>query len=443
MNRFQLSKIIGFLTVDIWRMRVADLPAVTSFFIRQLRIIILAVRGFDQNKCQLRASALTFYSLLAIVPVLAMAFGIAKGFGYEKVLEKELLKNFAGQEAVLSRAIGYARTTLENTEGGIMAAIGVLVLIYTAWKILDNIEDSFNDIWEIKKARSIWRKFSDYSAIMLISPLLAILSGSATVYVATRVTSVSERVAYLGFLGALVTFGMKFAPYLLVWVLFTFMYVVVPNTRVGFRSGLIAGVFAGTCYQFLQWGYVHFQIGVARYNAIYGSFAALPLFLVWLELSWFIVLFGAEYSFANQNVDTYEFEKDSREVSHHFRRLVSLQIAHLLIKDFAHRVKPRTADGVAHELVLPIRLARALLFDLVRCGVLNEHVPESGRESVYQVATSIEHFSIQCVVDALDHAGVDNIPLKETLELSTLTEALEEFSHAIEVSPSNRLLKDI
>ncbi|GAG11757.1 unnamed protein product, partial [marine sediment metagenome] len=186
------------MRIDIWRIRLADLPFGKSFLIKQLRIIILAFRGYDEDRCLLRASSLTFYTLLSIVPVAAMFFGIAKGFGFAKRLEKELFEKFPGQEEILSQVINFANSLLEQTQGGLIAGIGMLVLFWSVLKVLGHIEMALNHIWEIKEQRSWGRKFGDYLAIMLISPVLVLMSGSATVFITTQVEHITQKVALLG-----------------------------------------------------------------------------------------------------------------------------------------------------------------------------------------------------------------------------------------------------
>lgn len=437
------SKISYFIKTDIWRIRVKNLPRKKSFFIRQLRILLLTVRGYVGDKCTLRASSLTFYSLLSIVPIVAMAFGIAKGFGFQKLLEKQLLEKFPGQEEVMMQIVSFAQSLLENTKGGMIAGIGVAVLLWSVIKLLGNIERSFNDIWEIKKSRNIGRKFSDYLSIILISPVLVILSSSVTVFITTQVTQITEKVALLGIISPLILFIIKLLPYCLVWILFTFIYILMPNTKVNFSSGFIAGVIAGTIFQVAQWAYINFQVGVAKYNAIYGSFAALPLFLIWLQLSWLIVLFGAEISFACQYVDTYEFEPDCRHISPIYKKIVSLQIAHLVVMTFSKGEKPLTASKISHALEIPIRLVHQILDEFVESGIFSDTYIKEYKELAYQPARDINVISIKSIIDALDQIGVDNIPVSQTSELKVLSEALQTFSDAVDKLPSNRLLKDI
>jgi membrane protein len=441
--RSTFSKGVDFFAIDIWRIRSRNLPLRKYFLIKQLRIVLLAIRGFDEDKCLLRASSLTFYSLLSIVPVAAMAFGIAKGFGFEKILEKQLLENFPAQEEVVARVINFAHALLDNTKGGMIAGIGLVLLLWSVIKVLNHIETSFNEIWEIQESRTFLRKFSDYFSIMLISPLIMILSSSVTVFITTQITVITAKIALLGFFSPLIFFSLKMMPYFLLWLLFTIGYILMPNTKVNVTSGLLAGVVAGTLYQVSQWGYINFQIGVAKYNAIYGSFAALPLFLIWLQLSWLIVLFGAEISFASQNVDTYEFEPDSLKVSSAFKRLLSLQVAHLLVKNFHNGEKPFTAEQISHALEIPIRLVNIILHELVESGVLSDARTGAYKELAYQPGRDIHGLTIKFVIEALEGQGTDNIPVAKTKALAVFTEALKTFSETIESSPANRLIKDI
>ena len=199
-----------------------------------------------------------------------------------------------------------------------------------------------------------------------------------------------------------------------------------PNTKVKFSAGLTAGIIAGTIFQLAQWGYIEFQVGVGKLGAIYGSFAALPLFLIWLQISWFIVLFGAELSFAHQNVDTYEFEPDCLSVSYSYKRLLSLVITNMIVKDFCNGNRPMSASDVAHKLEMPIRLVRQILFDLVEAGVLSEVKIEEEKVVAYQPARDVEDLTIRFIVDALEHKGIDEIPVQKTEEYQRLNDHLEK-----------------
>jgi len=440
-----ISTAIDFIAVDIWRLRLEDLPFGRSFAVKQLRIILLTLRGFDEDRCFARASSLTFNTLLSIVPVVAILFAVAKGFGFETMLKKELFEKLPGeaQQEVLLKVYEYAESLLEVTKSGVIAGIGVVILFWSVINVLSQIEGSLNDIWEIKESRSWGRKFSDYLAIMLLSPLFILLSSSVTVYIQTQITELTNQFELLGFISPLIFFSFKLIPYMLIWILFTIIYVLMPNTKVTIKAGLLAGIVAGTIFQVVQWGYISFQVGTARYNAIYGGFSALPLFLMWVQISWWVVLFGAELSFANQNVDTYEYEPDSNKVSPAFKMVLTLHIAHLLIKNFAKGAKPLTDTDISHQLRTPIRLVHAILYDLVRSRVISQTRTSDSQNFGYQPARDINTLTIKFVVDAIDLNGANNIPVARTEEFEALSDALEKFRADMEASPANRLLKDI
>ena len=221
------------------------------------------------------------------------------------------------------------------------------------------------------------------------------------------------------------------------------MYVFIPNTKINYRSGILGAIIAGSMYHLFQWGYINLQIGVAKYNAIYGSFAALPLFFIWLQTSWLIVLFGAEISFAHQNVETYEFEQECLTVSYSFKRLLALGISHLLVHRFTEGERPCDARGISQELEIPIRLVNQILFELVAAGIASEVRVDQDKAIAYEPARDTGRMTIQYVIDAMEHSGSHNIPFAETEEIQTLTESLKAFNDLVLNSPANRLLKEI
>jgi membrane protein len=438
-----LDKIIRFITVDIWRLQIAGFSRKKSILIRQLRIIILALRGFDEDRCFLRASSLTFYFLFSIVPLLAMVFGIAKGFGIEKVLEEQIMQKFQGQEEIIAQLIQFSHTFLQQTKGGIIAGLGIVLLIWTVIRVLSNIENSFNEIWGIKKGRSLGRKFSDYLAIIFICPVLLVVPGSITILVAGYLKTIMEKFPVLSTLGPLVMLSFKLAPYIIIWLVFSFLYSFMPNTKVKLKAAILGGVVAGTIYQVVQWGYINFQVGAARYGAIYGSFAAVPLFLAWIQISWLIVLFGAEISFAYQNVETYEFERDCLQISHSFKNLISLRIAHLIIKNFSSGGESLTASQISRKLEVPIRLVNDILYELVESEILAEVKKGEKSDLFYHPARDPEILTVKYIVDALEESGSHNIPIVKSEELNRIAQSLKTFSDITEKSPANIPLKNI
>ncbi|HQK99460.1 MAG TPA: YhjD/YihY/BrkB family envelope integrity protein [Smithellaceae bacterium] len=437
------GQLVNFFKNDIWRIRSSRLPRGKSFFLNLLRVVILSIRGFDEDKCQLRASALTFYSLISIVPVLAMAFGIAKGFGFEKVLEAQLREKLSGHEEILNNVIAFSHSLLQNTQGGLIAGVGLVMLFWAVLKVLGHIEYSFNDIWGVKQQRSLSRKFADYLSLMLVCPVMLILSGGVTVFITTQVELILEKFAILGGFSPIVFFILEGLPYTMMWGLFTFLYLFMPNTKVRFASAFIAGILAGTIFQAVQWGYITFQVGVVKYNAIYGSFAALPLFLVWLQASWLIVLYGAEFAFAYQNVDTYEYEPDALAASRRLRILLSLQIAQHLVKNFSCGQRPLSAREISNQMEMPIRFVNDLLFELVHGGIVSVAQIEGNGESGYQPAIDPDKLTIRYVIDAMERRGVNAMPFTHGPAFDAILTSLDVFDRTLDTLPDNRRLKDL
>ena len=422
---------------------LTNYPKFASYLIRQLRIILLAWQGFQKNRISLHASALTFYSLLSVVPVAALAFGISKGFGFEERLEKFIRGLFAEREdlrAVADYIISFANNMLMEINTGFIAGIGLVVLLWAVMQVLGNIEDSFNAIWEIKKARPFIRKFSDYLSMMLVAPVLFILSSTITVYISKYI---AENTGIFQYIGPLVQFLIKLLPYILIFFLFTILYVVMPNTKVIFKYGLYAGIIAGTIFQITQWIYIEFQIGVSRYGAIYGSFLALPLFLIWMQVSWLIVLLGAELSFAYQNIEKYEFESIALKIPFKKKRLVTLLIMQQIIKGFMQGNPSLSASQIGHTLGIPIRLVRDIIFDLNESGLIAETTTDSPKERAFLPAIDINQMTISFVENKLNMQGQDLSIAGDNADLKNITEMHAELVKAMEKSPANKLLRDI
>jgi len=437
-----ISKIRKFIEQDVWRLRVDNYPPVRAWFARKLQVVLLAVRGYNEDKVKLHAGALTYYSMLSVVPVLAMFFGIAKGFGFKHLMEEKLKDNFQGQEEVLEYFITFANRFLEDAKGGFIAGVGMALLIWTVMMMLSNIESSLNSIWQIKKARPFVRKFSDYLSLIVVAPILLFLSTGVTVFV-TQLQSATAGEGLISYVGPVLTVLVKTVPYVIIWLVLTLIYVIMPNTKVKFSSALLAGIIAGTSFQLMQWGYIHFQVGVSRYNAIYGSFAALPLFLVWLRLSWMIVLFGAEISFASQNIKNYEFESDSLNISERMRRILTLLVVNLIVKNFQKGGLPHTAAIISAKLEIPIRVVRDIIYTLSEAGIVTETVTESPKENGYQPALDINCISIQYVFDKIDTMGTDNLVVDKSAEYLACSEAIIEFNDIVSKSEANRLIAQI
>ncbi|MBI9062190.1 MAG: YihY/virulence factor BrkB family protein [Marinilabiliaceae bacterium] len=432
----QLRAIHKFITEDIWRVTSENTSKGQFILIRIARILILAVKGFFKDKCLQKASALTYYSLLSIVPVAAMAFGIAKGFGFKQVLEKELQSRFAGQEDIILWVTEFADKYLLSIKGGMITGVGFLVLMWSVMNVLGSIEEYFNEIWDIKRARSFVRKFSDYISILIVAVLFIVSSGSMLVLINNQV----QGVVLFSFASP---FLVKLFPYMLIWVVFTMVLYIMPNTKVKFSAALLGGIIAGTLFQLLQYYYIHFQIGVSRYNAVYGSFAAFPLFLFWLQTSWLIVLFGAEVGFATQNVKSYEFEYDTRNISFSYKRLVALLITHKVVKLFVQGQKGMDNQELSLELKLPIKLVQDVVYELINAEVLAEVNALDGKKVFYLPAKDINSLKVSTILSLLEQRGTSDFHGQESTTLAQFRNILGHFQAKITSSKTDVLLRDI
>ena len=436
-------KITDFIQSHIWELPLDQLPRWQSPLIKQVRVLILAFKGFNRDKCQLRAAALTFYSILSLIPILAMVFGIAKGFGFEQTLELLLQEKIASRDMVAQEGLDWiiskAKLLLESTRGSLIAGVGLIVLMWAATRVLRHIEAALNDIWEIKNSRPWIRNFTDLLSIMVIAPILFILAQSTTVFITAIIQDLSKDMELLGHLFLL----MKLVPFGLIWLLFTMIYVVVPNTKVNFKSALVAGIIVGTTFQLSQWIFFKSQMGISKYNAIYGSFAFLPLLLIWIQTAWLILLLGAEIAFANQHINRYEFALGSQEVKPSFKKLVTLLITNLLVKNFVEAKSSLTAEEISAILHAPVRLVRQCITDLMNSKIINEVGKKNSQDTSYQPARSVENLSVSFVLQAIDEHGLGDIHIHESGESKRLSQTLEALNKEIERSPSNILLKDI
>jgi membrane protein len=441
-----VSQIVQFFNTGIWEIRLKNLHPIKAFGIRYLRVILLAVRGFLKDQCHKTASVLTYYSLLNVVPVVAVAFAIAKGFGLEKLIEKQILQmadKANWQADITNQIISFSHNLLDQAKGGLIAGIGVALLFWTVISILGKIEESLNDIWEVKKSRTLIRKFSDYVAMMVFGPVLLIISSSATVLVASQVKVIVNKIALLGVFSKIIFLLLNLLPYVSIWVLFTMLYIIMPNTRIPLRSAILGGVTAGTIAQIVQWGYIKFQIGAASYGAIYGSFAALPLFLAMLQMSWMIVLFGAEIAYANEHYETFGFHPEYSKISASSKKLLMLRVFHLLAKKFSLGERPLSAHQIAYGLEIPVRLVRQILYELSDVGLVVETTKGIKGEVAFQPARTIENITVKFALDEYEKYGMTKIPDYQSEEAEKLSKYLKDLSETTEKSPANVKLKEI
>jgi membrane protein len=431
-----IKMIVEFITTKIWKIRLSKISKRQGAFIKQLRVITLAVKRFNNDNCLVSATALTFYTVFSIVPILALAFAIAQGFGYEKTLQEQILKNYSQYESILSNAFIYANSMLSTTKGGVIAGFGIVLLLWSVMKLLISIENIFNVVWEVKYGRTWIRKITDYLTIMMVGPILLIVSGGITVSIQTSVNNIQ----FLGFISTILA---HLLAYVLVAGAFTFLYIVMPNTKVTFKPAFNAAIVSTILFELLGWAYIKFQIGANQMNAIYGGFAALPLFLIWLQYSWYIVLFGAELAYSYQYIDHYELEDDINHLSSRYKKVIALMIASVVAKRFYNGESALTVLEISEKLDLPSRLTKNLVQEFEDIGVFVEVRIDDDTVSVYQPAVTESKFTVQFVVDAIERKGVNSLPISDTPELIHTSEFFDQMDQLLNQQSGHLLVKDI
>ena len=442
-NMSKVQELVNFLTKEIWRLSLEEFSSKKAFLLKKLRIILLTFRCFHEDKCTLRGSALTFYVLMSIVPVAAMAFGVAKGFNMDKKLEAMILKSLSEQSEVVMKVIEFARNILNETRADLMAFVGLIMLFWSVIKVLGNIELSFNEIWGVKESRTLARKFTDYLSMMFLAPVCILIAGSANIFVQSFFDQMVHSNHFVAMFSFIIKPALRLLPLFFLTIFFCFTYIIIPNTKVKFKPALTGGVVAAVLYQLLQILYFGAQAGASKSSPIYGSFAALPLFLIWLQFSWYILLFGAELAFAAQNVDAYVYEADTRTISIAKKRLVSLQIAYYIIMKFKDGETTGDADRISETLQLPIKLVRDVLNNLLNAQIISRVRNSEDESTAYHPSTSIDHMTISYIVKKLENYGSNDIPVKDEYGMQYFSNTFMEFEELIEKSPLNKKLHEI
>ncbi len=410
------------------------------------RIIWVSFRRYAADQHGQRATMLTYYTLFAIVPVAALVFGIAKGFSLQARLEVMLTKRFADHQDILNWICQFADTTLERARGGIVAGAGVIALIWTVMWLATNIEKAFNQIWNLPTRRNFFRRFSDYLAIILLTPIILVVLGSAGVLVSTMFNRILSAAPWLSSLGMIVfSLGMKLFPLLLVCLIFSAIYFMVPNTRVKIGAACFGGLIAGILYQLLQDGFVFLQGTIYRYNTIYGSFAALPLFLIWVQWSWQITLLGAEIAFVKQHAGTGLFDRSSEEESSlRVRRDSELALAKIVYRNFADGKGATSCSELFRRMPIPAVVLQRYLCELTAAGILlRVENRGDGEEPCFTPGRPTETFTVCDGLEQLDTAGNNQPDPAAVQELTGVEICTRQLRDAACRSTQNRPLREL
>lgn len=393
---------VDFLKDGIWHVQPGDVSRWRYILYSLIKRLLLSIELFTEKRLVASASALTYSTLLAIVPVFAVVFAIARGFGYSKYIEVWFRDVLSSQPQVAETIIGFVNSYLVHTKSGIFLGIGLLLMLWTVIMLLSNAEQAFNNIWQVKKQRSLYRTITDYMAMFLLTPFIIVLSSGISIFMTTFIEHIDEYIVLKPMLKILIAA----MPYLLMSLVFILLYVFMPNTKVKLSYAIVPGVLAGVAMQGLQFLYIDSQIWVSSYNAIYGSFAALPLFMLWLQISWTICLFGAELCYASQNLEDFAFRASTENLSHRYRLMLCMLLMSHICKRFDKGERAYTALELKFVTNIPIRIIHDLLYELTKVRLIVEVTSdEKGEDSVFMPAESISHLSVGTLIDRLESEG--------------------------------------
>ena len=437
----KISNLINFLTNDIWRLDSQDVSGKRNIFYNGLKAIIMTVRNTMELQLNVRAASLTYRTLLSLVPGLAVLFAVARGFGLLNIIKGQLSTYFPGQEEILLQVTEFIDNSLEHAQGGVFAGVGVIVLLYTVFILFSDIENNFNTIWQLSKGRTIQRRISDYFALIFIMPIFIVLNSALTIMISSS-TVYFDAFSYI--LNPLVTQVLNILPFFIIILVLTLLYKFMPNTKVKFVNALIAGFVAGTALQIFQLVYISGQLWITKYNAIYGSFAALPLLLLWMQLSWNIVLMGVELSFSLQNIRKFYFEKETKNISRRYNDFFTILIASLIAKRFAMEKLPLTVDEISEKHSIPIRLTNQIIDLLQELQIISPTPDEEDPDVMaFQPAFDINLMSVKLLMSKIDVYGSESFKIDADIEFKSHWDALMRSRESLYSVEGDVLLKDL
>jgi len=414
----KLSEIVHFISYDMWRRTETEY---NGFFQRLgyniIRTIVLVVRGFGSKNLNDTAKSLTYSLIFAVVPILAMVLAVAKGFGVADVIERQLNASFLGETNMVPTIMAMVERYLETAQGGLFIGIGILILLWAVYSFFQSVETAFNRIWNVKKSRSILHQATTYIAVVVLIPVLIVCSAGINIFVHTTVENTVHLESFNTFLQ---TSGVQIFQFLIVWLLFTVMYIAVPNTKVEFLSALIPGVLMGTLFQLLQMLSVYLIALLSRTSIVYGAFATIPILMTWLQYTSLLILIGAEMAYAIQNNEEFEYEKDLNTMSRRYKDFIMLYLLSVIVKRFEADEPPLTAHELAVRDHLPIRLVNSLLGRMVETGILREVYVEDEEDKTYQPALDTHKISVGMVISRVEAQGTE-------LFLQAPTEEMQAF----------------
>ena len=386
----------------MWRTRGHEVSTSKRLGLGTLKTIVLAIKGFNQNDINMRANSLTFSMMFAIVPIMALIIAIARGFGFENIIEDWLNESFLSSYNIVPTIMGFVNRYLETAQGGAFLGIGLVILLWAVYSFFRNVESSMNKIWEVEQSRSIVRQFANYLTILIMVPILIVLSSGVSIFFSTH----AGEMAISAHFSKLHEILLKSIPWLSTCLMLTLLYWIVPNTKVRAASAIAPGLLIGSIVYLLQSLSVYLIMFLSRTSIVYGTFAAIPLLLTWLQWTCLLILTGAELSYSIQNKEKLDFAAETVRMSRRYKDYLTLYICQQIIQRFEKGLTPLTANEIAQADNLPVRNINNLLSRLTEVKILCKVMPENELEEVrYQPAMDINKITVGLVISYIEQQG--------------------------------------
>ena len=390
---------------DLWTADYSQQPRYIQWATHAVRRVIMAVELYVDRNLAAHASALTYASILGAVPILAIIFAVARGFGFDQIIQEKLNDNVRFTPEMTDTIMQFVNSYLERTRGGIFIGIGILLLFYTLINLTSNIESAFNKIWRVKSSRNIYRRIIDYVSVFFLLPLVIVITSGLQIFI----VGIGRFLPQVTFVNYGIELLLQLSPYVLSSLAFMALYKFMPNTEVRWRPTIVPGIIAGCAFQGLQWFYIHSQLWISGYSAIYGSFAAIPLFMLWMELSWNICLFGGQLSYTFQMEADLAFEKAAPHLSRAAHDRVAVRMMNALTDAFSHG-EALTATELAATTALPLSLVNSILYELTadeQHPLVSEIMRGKRSKVFFQPARPAEALTPEAIVDYFNNLGDD------------------------------------
>ena len=411
------------------------IKAFKEHFEKQILLVITVYRNYNDSQTQLWTASLTYYSILAVIPVIALTLGITKGFGIDMFFEERIYSAFPESKEGAAMIINTAKKLIDSTKGSVLTGVGVVILLWTILKLLLMLENAFNRVWKVKRDRSIVRRMIDYVAIVFLGPIFFAVVLATISFLTHHLRGLAR-----GFLFSMaVPLFLNFAGFLIIILLFTCIYIIVPNTKVRFKPALVAGIATTIMFFILKFIFFHVQSSISKYNAIYGSLSFIPIFLIWVQYIWMSVLVGAQISFSSQNLEKYSVTRNADEMPVKLKKELSILAVYCMLKRFHEGENPYSSRELAKELGVEVPVIRDILNVLEDIELINEIVNDSDDDK-YQISVDPAVLTLEMLLNKIE---LRNINLYEDVEISKKYKPILKKIQEDIICKNEKLVKDI